>query len=315
MCATNGFVTALVLAGSRGGPEPVALAEGIAHKALAQVGDATMLDRVLAALREAGIERVFVSTNVPAVAHAARRAGAEVIAAQAGPSESVARALELTGAPLLVTTADHPLLAPDWIKDFIAQAGGQADVAVMLARREDVEAVVPNTRRTWFRFADGDWSGCNLFLLATSKAYHAVDQWQMVESERKRPWRIAARLGWGTLFQYLIGRLTMADAIGRVGRRAGVKAVLVPAIDGKAAVDVDKVDDLLLVRSLLAGDRIESVSVARPRRATQLARSFFPFFPRHKVPAFAIGDDHSDASAWPSVSTVASGWNRRRRSA
>lgn len=316
MCATNSFVTALVLAGTRGGPEPVATAEGIAHKALAKVGDASMLDRVLAALRDAGIERIFVSTNVPAVAEAAHQAGAEVIAAQAGPSDSVARALELTGAPLLVTTADHPLLSPDWIKDFIAGAGSEADVAVMLAQREDVEAVVPGTRRTWFHFADGDWSGCNLFLLATSAAHQAVDQWQMVESERKRPWRIAARLGWGTLLQYLVGRLTMAEAIGRVGRRAGVKAVLVPATDGKAAVDVDKVDDLILVRRILAGEAVESVSLAPPpRRTWQLVKAFFPFFEREKVPALIVGNNPADTPGWPQVGSLPPAWSGRRRSA
>src|SRR5690606_41070104 len=50
-------VTALVLAGSRGGVDPVADAEGVTHKALVRVGAATMLERVKigrAACRERG---------------------------------------------------------------------------------------------------------------------------------------------------------------------------------------------------------------------------------------------------------------------
>ena len=43
--------------------------------------------------------------------------------------------------------------------------------------------------------ADGDFSGCNLFLLATTRAEAAIATWQAVEADRKRPWRIAARLG------------------------------------------------------------------------------------------------------------------------
>lgn len=74
----------------------------------------------------------------------------------------------------------------------------------------------------------------------------------MVEADRKRPWRIAARLGLGMLASYALGRLTLAEAITRLGRRIGVNASLVAARDGLAAVDVDKVQDLADVRVLLA---------------------------------------------------------------
>lgn len=241
---------AVVLAGSRGRVDQVALAEGSVHKALVRVGDATMIEHVLAALREAGVQRLFVSTDVSEVAAVAEAAGAEVIAPGPTPSESVGRALELADAPLLVTTADHPLLRPDWVRSFVACSPRTADVAVMLARRHDVEQAIPGSRRTWFRFADGQWSGCNLFLLANANAGAAVAHWRTVEAERKRPWRLAARLGWTTLFDYFTGRLAMADAVTRVGLRVGVRAALVPATNGMAAVDVDTPEDLALVRKI-----------------------------------------------------------------
>ena len=243
--------TALVLAGSRGGPDPVALSEGLPHKSLARIGSETMLGRVVAALREAGFERVLVSTDIPEVVSLAILLGTEVVCPGAGPSESVARAFETTGAPLLVTTADHPLLAPDWIHRLIAGSPETADVSIMLARQVDVETALPGNRRTWLRFADGGWSGCNLFLLSTPTAARALGGWREVEAERKHPWRLARRLGWRTLFDYGFGRLGMADAIARLGGRLGVRATLVPALAGLAAVDVDKIDDLLLVRRLI----------------------------------------------------------------
>lgn len=243
--------TALILAGSRGGPDPVALSEGLSHKSLAQIGGGTMLGHVVAALREANFERVLVSSDIPEVMSLAVSLGAEVIPSGSGPSESVDRAFKATGAPLLVTTADHPLLSADWIHRFIGESPVTADVSVMLARQADVEAALPGSRRTWLRFADGGWSGCNLFLLATPDAVRALGGWRQVESERKKPWRLARRLGWRTLFDYGLGRLAMADAVSRLGRRLGIQAVLVPASDGLAAVDVDKVDDLVLVRRLL----------------------------------------------------------------
>lgn len=245
---------ALVLAGSRpGAVDPVAAAEGVAHKALVDVGGMPMLARVLRALRGAGIEHIAVSADAPEVLSLAYAFSAIPIAPGAGPSASVAAGFATMGPPLLVTTADHALLRPQWIEDFVADTPPQADVAVLLARRAAVEAALPDTRRTWLRLADGDWSGCNLFLLQTPNAAAAIETWKAVEAERKRPWKIAARLGVGTLTSYLIGRLTLAEAVARLGRRVGLEAAVVAARDGLAAVDVDKSADLVQVRQILKG--------------------------------------------------------------
>jgi GTP:adenosylcobinamide-phosphate guanylyltransferase len=245
--------SALILAGTRpGNVDPVAAAEGVSHKALVQVGGLTMLERVAGAVRGAGAVRVAVSAADPAVVAEAWRLGLDVVPPEAGPSASVAAALRALGTPLLVTTADHALLEPEWIKKFCADVPAGSDVAVLLARRDVVEAAVPDTRRTWLRFADGHWSGCNLFLLRTPDAGRAIALWSMVEADRKRPWRIVGRLGPGLLARYLLGRLTLTHAVARLGALADVRAAAVASRDGLAAVDVDKVEDLALVRRLVA---------------------------------------------------------------
>ena len=88
--------------------------------------------------------------------------------------------------------------------------------------------------------------------MASPQAHRAAAAWREVEAERKRPLRLARRLGLGTLVDYALGRLTMEAAIARLGRRMGVTATLVPAPDGRAAIDVDKPEDLALVRQLAA---------------------------------------------------------------
>jgi CTP:molybdopterin cytidylyltransferase MocA len=228
----------------------VAAAEGVAHKVLATVGGETLLARVVGALRNAHVATIAVSANDPAVEAEARRLGVILLPTAHGPSESVALAFERFGSPLLVTTGDHPLLESDWIEELVVRTPPSADVAVMLARRDRVEAAAPDTRRTWLTFADGQWSGCNLFLLASPAAANAIAAWRQVEADRKRPWRIARRLGIGTLWSYWRGKLTLAEALVRLGRTLGVTAALVPAVDGRAAIDVDKPEDLVLVRRL-----------------------------------------------------------------
>jgi GTP:adenosylcobinamide-phosphate guanylyltransferase len=239
---------ALVLAGSRGGTDAVAAYAGVSDKALIDLAGQTMLARVVGALKAAGIIRIAVSGG-DVVAAEAQRLHAEPLAAAAGPSASTAAALDTVGTPLLVTTADHALLRPEWVTHFVESVPSEADVAVLLARRDAVEAAAPGSRRTYLRFADGDWSGCNLFLLATPRASAAVQLWQSVERDRKRPWRIVGRLGPGLLLRYLLGRLSLAEAVAALGRRAGVVAAVVTCPDGLAAVDVDKPADLDFVRA------------------------------------------------------------------
>jgi GTP:adenosylcobinamide-phosphate guanylyltransferase len=242
---------ALILAGSRGGVDPVAEYAGVPEKPLIEIAGQTMLARVVHALREAGATRIATACSHPAVVAEAEALGTEVIPAEAGPSQSTLAAFERLGAPLLVTTADHALLKAEWVRQFLADVPADSDVAVLLARRETIEAAAPGTRRTYLRFADGAWSGCNLFLLATPAARNAIALWRTVEADRKRPWRIVRRIGPGLLLSYLLGRLTLARAIGRLGRAGGVRASIVASGYGLAAVDVDKPADLDLVRTIL----------------------------------------------------------------
>lgn len=250
--AVDARVKALILAGSRDEVDPVAAYAGVAHKALIELGGETMLARVAAAVRAAGCGEVAVSASDAAVEAEARRLGLTVLAAAAGPSASVGLGLERLGAPLLVATADHALLEAEWVRGFVAGVPAQADVAVLLARRDLVEAALPGTRRTYLRFADGDWSGCNLFLLRTPAAARAIGLWRLVEADRKRPWRIVRRFGVGMLVRYLLGRLTLARAVARLGELAEVRAAAVASRHGLAAVDVDKPADLDAVRRLVS---------------------------------------------------------------
>lgn len=239
---------ALVLAGSRGGVDPVAAYAGVEDKALIEIGGQTMLAHVAAALRGAGAVRIVVMASSTAVTAHAAALGLETLAAAAGPSLSARGGLARLGTPLLVTTADHALLDPAWVTRFLADVDPAADVSALLARRDVVERDAPGTRRTYLGFADGQWSGCNLFHLATPRAVNVIDLWRSIERDRKRPWRIVRRLGPRMLLRYLTGRLTLSAAVAALGHIADARVEAVASPFGLAAVDVDKPADLDWVR-------------------------------------------------------------------
>lgn len=252
-------LTALVLAGSRGPGDPLAVYAGVSHKALIDVGGVPMLERVVAALAaEPRISCIVVAIEIPEQlrASASLRAAAgscelQIVAAAGSPSSSVAAGLASLGTPLLVTTADHALLRPEWIAYFLDQLPPAADACAALARSEAVLQALPATRRTWLRFRGARYSGCNLFYFATPAAIGIARTWRAFEAERKRPLKMVGRLGWGLALRYLLGRLTLDAALARLGRLAGARLAVVDMPFGLAAVDVDKPSDLDLVRGLI----------------------------------------------------------------
>lgn len=242
---------ALVLAGRRGEGDPL-LADhpDLPSKALLPVGGEPMIARVLRAL-EGRTGEVWVSGL------AAEEAGAPLREAPAadGPAAAVLAAVE-AGAPLplLVTTADHALLTGEVVDEFVAaaQAFG-ADLCVGLAGREVIEARFPEVSRTYLRFADARVSGCNLFYLASPAGLEAVRFWRAAERDRKRPWRLARRIGPRMLLRYLTGRLTLDGLFEHASARLGARVAPVLLGQAIAAVDVDKPSDLALVEDVLAG--------------------------------------------------------------
>ncbi len=251
----SGF-RALILAGSRGGIDPVAAYAGVGHKALIELAGQTLLARVIGALAAAGATKIAVSTSdagVAVAAHALDGPAAEVsvIDATQSPSLSVAQGARALGTPLLVTTADHALLEPEWVRRFLADVPADVDIAALLAPEAAVRAAAPETQRSYLAFRDGRYSGCNLFYLKTDRALAVIDLWRQVEAHRKQPWKIAALLGPGMLIGYLTGRLTLDGAVARIGARAGVRAAAVRTPFGAAAIDVDKPSDLDLVRKMV----------------------------------------------------------------
>jgi GTP:adenosylcobinamide-phosphate guanylyltransferase len=251
---------ALVLAASRP-QDPVARHAGQSHKALVRVGGVPMLIRVLRALhasRSVGGVAVCLEADAPV-------AGAEpelrsliasgavtLIDAAASPSRSVLRALGSLPLPLLITTADHPLLSAAMIDHFCEAVPADADAAVAVVRASLLQHSYPGAIRTYYRFAGEGYSGCNLFLLQSPDALRVVELWTRLEQHRKRPWRLIAEVGPLALLRFLLGRLDLEGAMRHLSVRVSAKVRAVELPFAEAAIDVDKPADLELAEEILA---------------------------------------------------------------
>ncbi len=261
----NSF-TAIVLAGDRGPNDPLAEAAGACCKALVEIEGTPMVLRVLDTLAASKSIRKRILSG-PEKRWLADKSGFEQLinsgevswlAPQPTPSTSAYQAMQTLQdeRPVLITTADHPLLTAEIVDYFCTHSQTQQlDVAVGLCEYERIRTAFPGIKKTVMKFRGGNYCGCNLFAFLTSDARRLADDWRQVESERKNPLRIIRLLGWYSVLRYLTGSLTLENALQRLSKKLGLRigAVILPFPE--AAVDVDTVADRLLVQKTLQAEK------------------------------------------------------------
>lgn len=174
------------------------------------------------------------------------------------PASSVVLALEaksLKSSPVLVVTADSPLLTAKTLEEFCRRALSliDADVAVGLSTEKDICKAFPKVRRTYIRLKGGGYSGCNLFALMSGKASKAAKIWCDVEGRRKRPWQLISYFGYGTLLKVIFGRLDLKSAFNAASCSLGLNVQAVVLDDPLAAMDVDRPEHILIADSVIGG--------------------------------------------------------------
>jgi hypothetical protein len=255
--------TAIIMAADRGPDDPVTRAAGVSCKALTPVGGIPMVLRVLNALEEslAVGPRLLSGPPRPLLDQAAAlKSGVDTgdygwTGSRDSPSASAGAAMEQIpdSQPVLLTTADHALLSSQIIDYFCAQAcTADFDLLVALAPHELVATTYPGVRRTRLRFSDRDYCSCNLFAFMTPRSRTIATFWRKMESQRKRPWRLFTMLGWWPVFKYLLGRLSLQEALDRASSILEMKIGVVILPFANAAVDVDTEKDWRLVQQILA---------------------------------------------------------------
>jgi CTP:molybdopterin cytidylyltransferase MocA len=251
--------TAILLAGQRPGTDPLAVHFGQTWKALVPVAGEAMLSRVAKTLLAApSIARVVVVAQQPEAlftgdcAWIAGEPRISTTISNTGIASSLAgiAGSDIAPWPVLVTTADHPLLRVEMIEAMIAGIG-DADVAVAVVGQRTLLAAYPGNRRTWLRFRDEAWTGANLFALRTQNARKALLAWSEVERDRKKALKLIWHFGPLLALGALLRVVTLAGAMRLAGRRLGFAAKPIALPFAEAGIDVDKPSDHALVEEIL----------------------------------------------------------------
>ena len=195
-----------------------------------------------------------------------------------GISASVGRlaGTEAAPYPVLVTTADHPLLRPEMVETFIAGADGRRTRPSRWSSARPSSRSIPTPGGPGSRRPNGHYSGANLFALHDPGLDAGTEFWARAEKDRKRTAE-AAQLSSASGYSFAP---SPAPSRSRPppngpGRKAGfrLKAVLLPFAE--AAIDVDKPADLELAERILAA-RATSPAAAAAAAAAAAGRAAAP---------------------------------------
>lgn len=247
--------TAIILAGQRRGGDPLAAHFSVPYKALVPLAGEAMLTHVLRAVHAcADIGDVIVLGQQPDMLAGAVAAGGGAQMRQSGAGISASlKALADTKEvpwPWIVTTADHPLLTAEMLHAFLAQADG--DLSVGMVEKAAMLAQFPGSQRTWLRFADGHWSGANLFAFRSDNVRAAFDLWAAAEQDRKVAWKLFLHFGPWLAVRAITRTIGLRRAFEKAGRRLRLSARLIAMPDPVAAIDIDKLADHALAEAIFA---------------------------------------------------------------
>jgi HAD superfamily phosphoserine phosphatase-like hydrolase len=247
----SGKWSAIVLAGQRPGIDPLASFFSLECKAcvplLGKPMASWVIETLLAAPQIGNIvilaqdRQMVAAPGLAELIDGDRVTFAESIG---GISQSIAHVVGKARAdwPVLVTTADHPLLSVEMVSAFVDGAG-QCDLAVAAVERRTVLQRYPKSKRTWLKFRGGAYSGANLFALRSPATLKALELWAQAEHDRKKAFKLFWHFGPLLALRAVTRTISFPSALHRAGQKLGLNASLVLLPQAEAAIDVDKISD------------------------------------------------------------------------
>lgn len=188
-------------------------------KGLLPIGGIPMAARALKALvASERVRRVIMVSPVPAVDLDDHWQGVDCVVPAGDRLIDSFRvgleAVENADEPAMVVAGDLPFLSARSITDFVERCQKRPEVSVWYGflGREISERDYPGVPHTWAKLASGTYCGAGLFMSRPQALRSVYAALTALTHARKNPLKLASMLGWGSIFAYLLGRLTIPQA-------------------------------------------------------------------------------------------------------
>ncbi len=165
---------------------------------------------------------------------------------------------------VLVVSSDIPTLQPemvDWLVDTCMET--KDDIYYGVCPREVMEGRFPGSKRTYTKLKGLDLCGADINVTHVRMATEHLDLWETLIGTRKSPLKQAGIIGLGTLWKVLTRSITLDDLVEKVCQRIGIKGRAIIWPHAEPCMDVDKPNQLELLREDMEKSQRKAVAKAK----------------------------------------------------
>lgn len=235
---------------------------GVTHKCLIEMGGKKLIEHVLDSLDESpeigeitvSIDDIRVLDNVPSFGRLKASGKARAIEAGTDLFSSFLGAVEGGNRfPTIITTADNVLLTPSMIAHFCSEIrvrGGRAAIAV--TEKAVLLGVYPDGQRRFHKFADNEYSNCNLYAVVDEDTSNIASVFQTGGQFAKSLARVLKAFGLWNAIAYRFSLYSLDRGMDRLSKKFGTKLIAVRMPFPEAPIDVDNFRSKKLATEILA---------------------------------------------------------------
>lgn len=243
---------AVIAAGGQAKPE-LAREIGQNVKGLARFGDRTSLAYVLAAVAEAGLERVVTvgpeSVRLDLAVGEWRLEGDNAVDNVRLGLSALGHAVEAA----LLLPADAPLISAPMLQRFMQSvesraSGAEPWCAAGICPAEEFASAFPGAPMRTIGLREGKFVSGALYAATPTAIHNALEILTHMRRARNRPFAMVRRLGLWNLLRYGMGRVGIADAERVVGAAFDSRAMIDPTAHPATCMDFDTVEEYRLLQ-------------------------------------------------------------------
>ncbi len=150
---------------------------------------------------------------------------------------------------VLVITSDIPLINKEIIDEFIIScSNNEADIFYPIVSREVNKKNFPDIKRTYVHLTEGYFTGGNMVVINPEILNDALFWLEKAIFLRKKPWKLSRLLGIKFILKLFLGNLSILEIEKRVSEITGYLGKGMIIEHPEVGFDVDKPDDLKLIR-------------------------------------------------------------------
>lgn len=257
---------AVVMAAQRVGVvNELAADAGVSHKCLIEMDGKKLVEHVLDCLdASAQIDQITISIddtsvleNVPAFERLRQAGKARAVEAGADLFSSFLGAVEGGGHyPAIITTADNVLLTPAMVAHFCNEIeSNDARAAIAVTEKSVLLDVYPDGQRRFHKFADNEYSNCNLYAVVDEETSDIAKVFQTGGQFAKSLARVLKAFGLWNAIAYRFSLYSLDKGMKRLSKKFNTKLVAIRMPFPEAPIDVDNFRSKKLANEILQARR------------------------------------------------------------